>query len=59
MRKFLPLIALSLLPGTGFAESFHPPLPEVQSATAEFSYALASLGFIAVLACAQALVRRR
>lgn len=57
MRKFLPLIAL--LPGKSLAESFQPPLPEVQTATAEFSYALASLGFIVVLACAQALVRRR
>lgn len=48
MRKFLSLF--SLLPGKARAEAFQPPLPEVQSATAEVSYALA---------CAQALVRRR
>lgn len=48
MRKFLTLLAL--LPGTARAEAFQPPLPEVQSATAEVSYALA---------CAQVLVRRR
>jgi hypothetical protein len=54
------LITLALLfPATAFGESFQPPIPEAQSATAEFSYALASLALILALALAQFLVRRR
>ena len=53
------LIFVSLLPGTAFGEVFQPPLPEVQSATAEFSYAIASIAFIATLAMAQFLIRKR
>jgi hypothetical protein len=54
------LITLALLfPATAFGESFQPPIPEAQSATAEFSYALASLALISALALAQFLVRRR
>ena len=54
------LITLLLcLPSLAMAEAFQPPIPETQSATAEFSYALASLAFIAMLVGAQLLIRRR
>lgn len=57
MRNILTLALI--LPGTAFGETFQPPLPEVQSATAEFSYAIASIAFIATLAMAQFLIRKR
>lgn len=57
MRKFLPLLALR--PSMALTETFHPPLRQVQSATAQVSYALGCIGFIAALVCAQMLVRRR
>jgi hypothetical protein len=57
MFRLFALIALT--PGLAFAEAFQPPIPEVQSATAELWYVLASLSFVLALAGAHFLVRRR
>lgn len=57
MRNLIAVFAT--LPTLAMAQTMQPPIPETQSATAEFSYAFASLAFIALLIGAQLLVRRR
>lgn len=57
MRSLITL--LLCLPSLAMAGTFQPPIPETQTATAEFSYAIASLAFVAMLIGAQLLVRRR
>ena len=57
MYRIVTLAAL--IPSIAFAEAFQPPVPEVQSATAEFWYILASLSLIMALAGAHFLVKRR
>lgn len=58
MRPALPLIA-TLLASPAFAEAFDRPIPQAQSATAEFWYALACITLIVSMVAVQWLVSRR
>ncbi|TFL17261.1 protein NnrT [Jannaschia formosa] len=58
MRILAPLIAV-LLAAPVLAEGFQRPIPQAQSATAEFWYAVACLAFLAALVAVQRLVARR
>ncbi|MEM9579269.1 MAG: protein NnrT [Pseudomonadota bacterium] len=64
MRILSPAIALFLaspilLAGPVAAEAFDRPIPQAQSATAEFWYALACITLIASMVAVQWLVSRR
>lgn len=56
-RYFAALFVLLPLPA--LAEAFDRPIPQAQTATAEFWFALASLALIAALAAVARLVARR
>jgi hypothetical protein len=56
-RFFAALFALLPLPA--LAEAFNRPIPQAQTATAEFWFALASVALIAALALVARLVSRR
>jgi len=56
----LPIALLTtLIAVPAFAESFDRPIPQAQSATAEFWYAMACLALLAAMAAVQWLVSRR
>ena len=55
--RFLPLI-LSLIATPVVAEAFDRPIPQAQTAEAEFWYLVASVAFVAALVGIQWLVRR-
>lgn len=57
MRKLTLLLALA--PLAAQAASFDRPIPQAQSATAEFWFALATLALIAALAVVARVVARR
>jgi hypothetical protein len=57
MRILAPLLALLASPV--LAEGFERPIPQAQSATAEFWYALACLALVASMAAVHWLVARR
>ncbi|WP_298837791.1 protein NnrT [uncultured Roseobacter sp.] len=60
MRFFLPLTGIFVVAGARlFAEGFDRPVPQAQSATAEFWYALACLMLILSMVAVQWLVSRR
>ena len=60
MRFFLPLIGVFVVAGTRlFAEGFDRPIPQAQSATAEFWYAMASITLILSMVAVQWLVSRK
>lgn len=59
MRRYLTLILSSLMASPAFAEGFDRPIPQPQSATAEFWYALACLALVAAMVVVQRLVSRR
>ncbi len=56
-RLMLPLATLFYSPA--LAESFDRPIPQPQSATAEFWYAMACLALVAAMIAVQRLVSRR
>lgn len=58
MKRLLPLFAL-VHPLPALAEGFARPVPQPQSATAEISFAIASLALIAALVMVWRLVSRR
>jgi len=58
MRRLTPLFA-ALVASPAMAENFDRPIPQAQSATAEFWYALACLALIASMIAVQRLVSRR
>lgn len=59
MRHFFPLTAMiCLIATTGLAQEFDRPIPQAQSATAEFWFALGSVALIAALVLVQRLVAR-
>lgn len=58
MRLFSTVLA-SLLAAPAFAEAYDRPIPQAQSATAEFWYALACLCLIVSMLAVQWLVSRR
>ncbi|SEQ48166.1 protein NnrT [Thalassovita taeanensis] len=49
---------ITVFPGTVLANTFDRPVPQAQSATAEFWFALASLALVAALWAVHRLVRR-
>ncbi|WP_422047789.1 protein NnrT [Shimia sp.] len=57
MKHSVALFALMASPA--MAEAFDRPIPQAQSATAEFWYALACLTLVASMAAVQWLVSRR
>lgn len=60
MRVFHILTAVFVLPGSRlFAEGFDRPIPQAQSATAEFWYAMASVTLVICMVAVQWLVSRR
>ncbi|MCL3882720.1 protein NnrT [Marivita sp. GX14005] len=50
---------LVAFPSLALAEEFDRPIPQAQSATAEWLFFLASLALVAALVAVQMLVRRR
>ncbi len=56
-RRFLPIMMLLASPAA--AESFDRPIPQAQSATAEFWYAMACIALIGSMIVVQRLVSRR
>ncbi|MEE4189819.1 MAG: protein NnrT [Roseobacter sp.] len=59
MRRYIALVVTTLMTSPAFAEGFDRPIPQAQSATAEFWYALACLALIAAMVAVQRLVSRR
>lgn len=57
MRKLCILPALFAVPA--WAEAFDRPIPQAQSATAEFWYALACIALVVSMVVVQRLVSRR
>jgi len=57
--RFLSCALLALAPAAGHAGPFERPIPQAQSATAEFWFALAALGMVVTLAAVARLVARR
>ena len=58
MRRLTPLFAV-LVASPAMAESFDRPIPQAQSATAEFWYALACIALVVSMIAVQRLVARR
>lgn len=58
MRPLSPLFA-TLLATPAFAEAFDRPIPQAQSATAEFWYVLACITLVLSMVAVQWLVSRR
>lgn len=58
MRR-LTLIFTTLLATPALGEGFDRPIPQAQSATAEFWFALSSIALIAALVLVQRLVARK
>lgn len=59
MRRFFTLFTTILLASPAVAEGFDRPIPQAQSATAEFCYALACLALVVAMIAVQRLVARR
>jgi hypothetical protein len=60
MRFFLPLTCAFVLAGSRlFADGFDRPIPQAQSATAEFWYASASITLVLSMVVVQWLVSRK
>ena len=57
--RFLAFLFASFAASPLVAESFDRPIPQAQSATAEFWYALACLALIGAMIVVQRLVSRR
>jgi hypothetical protein len=57
--KHIALFCAAALPFPTLASSFDRPIPQAQSATAEFWFAAASIALIAALALVARLVARR
>jgi len=58
MRITTSLVALALA-SPALAEAYDRPIPQAQSATAEFWYALACLALVGAMVAVQQLVSRR
>jgi len=60
MIRLTLLCATSIaLPFAALAEAYERPIPQAQSATAEFWYAVASIAFVLALVAMARLVARR
>ncbi|WP_298863968.1 protein NnrT [uncultured Sulfitobacter sp.] len=58
MRYLIALCAMAL-PLPALAEAYNRPIPQAQSATAEFWFAIASIALIAALVLVAKLVARK
>ncbi|MDO5756523.1 MAG: hypothetical protein Q4P24_03260 [Rhodobacterales bacterium] len=58
MTRIFAILAL-ILPTGALAEAFQRPIPQAQSATAEWWFLAASLGLLVALVAVHVLVRRR
>lgn len=59
MRRLFTTLTASLLAFPVLAQEFDRPIPQAQSATAEYWYALACFALIAAMIFVQRLVARR
>jgi len=59
MKRILPALAFTALPFSVLAAAFDRPMPQAQSATAEFWFLAASLALVAALVAVGVLVSRR
>jgi hypothetical protein len=59
MRSFITLVLSSLIASPVLARGFDRPIPQAQSATAEFWYALACLALVVAMVAVQRLVSRK
>ncbi|MFD0860518.1 protein NnrT [Roseovarius aquimarinus] len=59
MRGLLIVAAAYLMASPALSEGFDRPIPQAQSATAEFWFAMGSIGLIIALILVQRLVARR
>jgi len=59
MSRSLTFVLISFMASPLVAESYDRPIPQAQSATAEFWYAMACLALIAAMVAVQRLVSRR
>ncbi len=57
--RYLTVLLATLIASPVLAESFDRPIPQAQSATAEFWFALGSVALIAALVLVQRLVARK
>jgi hypothetical protein len=57
--KYMAILCATALPFPALANSFDRPIPQAQSATAEFWFAAASIALIAALVLVARLVARR
>ena len=57
--RFISFALAALIANPALATSFDRPIPQAQSATAEFWYAMACLALLASMALVQWLVSRR
>jgi hypothetical protein len=59
MNRIVTLLAFLVLPADVWAKTFSRPIPQAQSATAEFWFFVASLALVAALIAVNWLVARR
>lgn len=57
--RYLTVLLATLIASPVFAKSFDRPIPQAQSATAEFWYALACIALIVSMIAVHRLVSRR
>lgn len=59
MKRLLFLAAMAVLPAPARAAAFERPMPQAQSATAEFWFLVASLALVGALVAVGILISRR
>ncbi|KAE9630131.1 protein NnrT [Parasedimentitalea maritima] len=59
MKRLLALLTLSISASPLFAAGYTRPVPQAQSATAEFWFALASLALVAALFAVHKIIFRK
>lgn len=59
MQRFLTVMTAAFWASPVSADAFDRPIPQAQSATAEFWYALACLALVVAMIAVQRLVARR
>lgn len=57
--RFISILLTALIASPALAEAYDRPIPQAQSATAEFWYFLACLALIGAMVAVQRLVARR
>lgn len=59
MKYFWTILALTIAPLAASAEAYNRPIPQAQSATAEYWFLIASLSMIAALFAVNWLINRK